>query len=170
VLQHLSRNARKSLSKALTNKEFSTDPSWPLSSSSSNAGETGSGVVPTQVAPLQEVSSAEVSSKEGSQGIWNSRAFQGFVIKLLKNSCALSNPHQHSSSVYDSLRVWLSKNQKTYLYIPAPTRSNPNTLSRVMMDKEVSGIVAKMKSLRSTRRGKAPAKGATSEGGSRRDS
>jgi len=169
VLQHLSRNSRKSLSKALTHKEFSTDPSWPLSSQQSNAGDSaGTGVLSPQVAPSPDTSQiSESSGKEGAQRIWESRAFQGFVMKLLKNSCALSNPHQHSSSVYDSLRIWLSKNQKIYLYIPTPSKNNPNVLGRVVLDQEVSGIVANMKSLRVSRR-RANPQGGSSEGAHKR--
>jgi hypothetical protein len=145
VLSHLSRNSRKSLSKWLQQKSLGESP-WPLHSPTSpgSSNDLSGNSQQHQDSPIAAVDQGTANSKSNNSSrsaVTISPAFNAFILKLLK-ACGLSSIN-HSNSIFDSLRIWITKNNPR-LYTPS-TDSKKKTVYVVNLDSVVQKTVDSLK-------------------------
>jgi len=150
VLSQLSRTARRSLSKALSQKEFH-EGMFPLRNSGQIADNANTVAGPAlNPDPASGGESPSAGSLEKS--IWNNRAFQQFVLKFLK-AVGMSNPRIHSSSVFDSLRTWVNRNPSLNLIYQGKNKNGEKISLSFNADRLIEGIVSDLKNKRVTGKG-----------------
>merc|ERR1711933_18341 len=139
ILANLSRNSRKTLAKWLNQKDLGDSP-WLMVNPNSSLG-SGVGIIDT---PTSEVASAEnTSNVSTSRGVSITPAFHAFMVKLLK-CCGLTSIN-HSNSIFDALRIWLTKNNPA-LYIQNVNKKG--YLDGIKLDHIVNSSVHDLKSRR----------------------
>jgi len=149
ILIHTSRSSRKSLSKWLGGKDFGQSP-WPLSS-------TGQPVVGTPIIS-GEPSKNPVSSANGEPSVGNSKsqkeilvskACYGFIVKLLSQLGLKSMTH--SIAIFDSLRIWVTKNPSLSLRNPHADKKgflSPAISLDSVIQESVNDLKSKRKNLK----------------------
>jgi len=149
VLSHCSRNSRKTLSRWLQQKTLESSP-WPLQSSSRPSGNTQTNDSSQQ----QETSTVASESGNHSKKLTSSKnaitispAFNSFILKLLK-ACGLTSLN-HSNSIFDSLRIWVTKSNPR-LYTPS-TDPNKKTVHLVNLDSVVEQSIKLLKKQRAVK-------------------
>jgi hypothetical protein len=153
ILSHMSRNSRKVLGRWLQQKTLDSSP-WPLqlpNSSSSNSSSAGSSSGQQQIhdstAASEPTGSEKHSNDNQKNAVTISPAFHAFLIRLLK-ACGLSSLN-HSNSIFDSLRIWTTKNNPQ-LYVSSANSKNQKMVTSIKLDTIVEKAVAELKTRRST--------------------
>jgi hypothetical protein len=166
ILSNLSRTSRKNLAKWLNSKDIDQSP-WPLHSSTVNSIgheplKSGSSSVSNENLPGESISLDGVSTTSGKTGIEISKAFHSFIAKLLK-CCGLSKT-SHSNSIFDSLRIWITKNQPVLFY---RNKDDNDKYTRVVLDNLITKSIYDIKSKRkSASKKKSSDRSSTSKTGS----
>lgn len=148
VLSHLSRSSRKSLAKWLQQKNLGETP-WPMLQNPHAQSEIISGGI-KETPVVEKESSEKTTVATLPNGAAISPAFLAFIMKLLKSGCGLSSMN-HSNSIFDSLRIWITKHSPL-LYVKSSRGGG--YLDPVKLDSVVTTLVSDLKNRRATSKSK----------------